>query len=639
MVKTIPFGDTTVQSPGFGAMGMSFGLGSNLSLEEAEPVLLKAIELGCTFWDTAVVYQAGVNEKLLGDFIRKHNVRDKVFIASKCGFDVFGKGGVTNSASHIKEYIDGTIERLGFAPDLYYLHRIDPNTPLEESIPALDEIRKQGKTKYIGLSECSANTLRKANSIAKIDAVQAEYSAFETLHETDGLIDTAKELGIVYVAYSPLGHGWLVDDFPYKSPDDFAPDDFRRTGMFPKFQGENFYKNKAIVEEIKKLAVRKGCTLTQIALAWVASQGMIAIPGTTKAHRLEENWASRNVDLTDEEKAEMRRIIDSAKPQGNSCLSSIELTALVPSIKMDSSSMVESQDVLAGLDRFKSLPDLRTHADDWTGVTSRRERKRRQNRLNQRAWRRRKAAQYTPDGLQCQTGKAAYTSISHDDSVVLRDTCSSKFSRAPSIGDGILLIPDTCEAERLRNLIRQSLEDYSLQTPRPSNLHIIIRLNVLNAIADNATVIGFPKESLCRDEFISPFYQVGPIQLPSPSCPASLQPTMLQRSTAHHPWIDLFPFPNFRDNVLRGMQKGLFDDDELCGDLLGVEGGRVGEQPSLLVWTVAWDAKGWEVNAAFVKKWGGLIEDCPEIMESTNYWRRKRGQPALMFDVDPGTSP
>lgn len=315
MVKTLPFADITVNSPGFGAMGLSFGLGSNLTLEQAEPVLLKAIELGCTFWDTAVVYQAGVNEKLLGDFVRKHNVRDKVFIASKCGFDVFGDGGVTNSASHIKTYIEGTIERLGFAPDLYYLHRIDPNTPLEESITALDEIRKQGKTKYIGLSESSAATLRKANSIAKIDAIQAEYSAFETLHETDGLIDTARELGIAYVAYSPLGHGWLVDDFPYKTPDDFAPDDFRRKS--PKFQGDNFYKNKAIVEEIKKIAVRKGVTLTQIALAWVAAQGFIAIPGTTKATRLEQNWASRDVELTDEDKAELRRIIDSTKPHGN----------------------------------------------------------------------------------------------------------------------------------------------------------------------------------------------------------------------------------------------------------------------------------------------------------------------------------
>ncbi|KAF6812112.1 putative aldo/keto reductase [Colletotrichum musicola] len=317
MVKTLPFGDVQVPTPGFGAMGLSFGLGSNLSLEEAEPVLLKAIELGCTFWDTArqVVYQAGVNEKLLGDFIRKHNVRDKVFLASKCGFDCFGKGGVTNSASHIKEYIEGTIERLGFAPDLYYLHRIDPNTPLEESIPALDEIRRAGKTKYIGLSECSAATLRKANSIAKIDAIQAEYSAFETVHETDGLIEAARELGVAYVAYSPLGHGWLVDDFPFKTPDDFAPSDFRRTS--PKFQGENFYKNKAIVDEIKKLADKRGCTLPQIALSWVAAQSMISIPGTTKAKRLEENWASRDIELTEEEKAEMRRIIDNAKPHGN----------------------------------------------------------------------------------------------------------------------------------------------------------------------------------------------------------------------------------------------------------------------------------------------------------------------------------
>ncbi|TKX23015.1 hypothetical protein C1H76_4754 [Elsinoe australis] len=303
--KTLSFADTEVATPGFGAMGISFGLGNNLTLEQAEPVLLKAIELGCTFWDTAVVYQAGVNEKLLGDFIRKHNVRDKVFIASKCGFDCFNSGmTVTNKASHIKEYIEGTIERLGFAPDLYYLHHIDPN-----------EIRKAGKTKYIGLSECSAKTLRKANSIAKIDAVQAEYSAFETVHETDGLIDTAKELGVSYVAYSPLGHGWLVDDFPYKNPEDFPSDDFRRTS--PKFQGDNFHKNRAIVDEIKKLAAQKGCTITQIALAWVASQGMIAIPGTTKASRLQENFSSRDVDLTEAEKKEMRSIIDAAKPHGN----------------------------------------------------------------------------------------------------------------------------------------------------------------------------------------------------------------------------------------------------------------------------------------------------------------------------------
>ncbi|KAJ4344816.1 uncharacterized protein N0V89_012560 [Didymosphaeria variabile] len=332
MTKTLPFGDMQVPFPGFGAMGFSHGMGNNFTLEQAEPVLLRALELGCTFWDTAVVYRAGVNEKLLGDFIRKHNVRDKIFrtipypstssptdilpVASKCGIECFnGPREVTNSPEHIKTYIEGTIERLGFTPDLYYLHRIDPKTPLEQSIPALDALRREGKTKYIGLSECSAATLRKANSIARIDAIQAEYSAFETLHESDGLIDTAKELNIAYVAYSPLGHGWLVDNFDYASPDDFAPDDFRR--KVPKFQGENFYKNKAIVEEVKKLAEKKGCSTSQIALVWVAAQGMIAIPGTTKKQRLEENWASREVELSEEEKKSMRELLDRAKPAGN----------------------------------------------------------------------------------------------------------------------------------------------------------------------------------------------------------------------------------------------------------------------------------------------------------------------------------
>ncbi|KAK3299527.1 NADP-dependent oxidoreductase domain-containing protein [Chaetomium fimeti] len=323
MVKTLPFGDIEVPVPGFGAMGFNHGLGANFTLEQAEPVLLKAIELGCTFWDTAAGYGAGVNEKLLGDFIRKHNVRDKIFIASKCGI-VVPKGGidmrtlqmtVTNKPSHIREYIEDTIERLGFTPDLYYLHRIDPDTPLEESIPVLDELRRGGKTKYIGLSECSAATLRKAHSIAKIDAVQAEYSAFETLHESNGLIDTARELGVAYVAYGPVGHGWLVEDFVYNSPDDFGPNDARR--HIPKFQGENFYNNLAITREIRKLAAKKGCTTTQVALAWVAAQGFIAIPGTTKTHRLEENWAAREVELTEDEMAEMRRIVEEVKPQGD----------------------------------------------------------------------------------------------------------------------------------------------------------------------------------------------------------------------------------------------------------------------------------------------------------------------------------
>lgn len=144
--------------------------------------------------------------------------------------------------------------------------------------------------------------------------MQAEYSAFETLHETSGLITTAKELNIDFVAFSPLGHGWLVDNFDYNSPEDFAADDFRRT--VPKFQGENFYKNKAIVDEIKSLAQKKGCTITQLALAWVISQGLIPIVGTTKASRLDENWGSRDVKMSEDEVVEMRRIVEEAKPEG-----------------------------------------------------------------------------------------------------------------------------------------------------------------------------------------------------------------------------------------------------------------------------------------------------------------------------------
>jgi aryl-alcohol dehydrogenase-like predicted oxidoreductase len=152
------------------------------------------------------------------------------------------------------------------------------------------------------------------STVAKIDALQAEYSAFETIHETDSLIATARALSIAFIAYSPLGHGWLVDSFPYASPTDFAEGDFRRSS--PKFQGENFYKNKAIVTEIQKLARRKGCSTAQVALAWVASQGMISVPGTTKAERLEENWGSRDVVFNAEEMTEMRRIVDEAKVVG-----------------------------------------------------------------------------------------------------------------------------------------------------------------------------------------------------------------------------------------------------------------------------------------------------------------------------------
>ncbi|KAJ9481727.1 hypothetical protein VN97_g11740 [Penicillium thymicola] len=326
MTKTLSLGRQQVPVPGFGAMGLNSAMGTDLNLEQSEPVLLKAVELGCTFWDTAVAYKSGENEKLLGDFIKKHNVRDKVFgeqvvfylslqciisscpaVASKCGFEVFGPGQkVTNSAAHIKEYIEGTIDRLGFTPDLYYLHLLSPqNRPQYVT----------SNEKYLFRIECSAETLRKANA-TKIDVVQAEYSVFKILHETTGLIDTAKKLDVAFVELSPLGHGWLVDDFPSRLLMTSPPMTSHALVRFPKFQGENFYKNKAIVDEIKKLATKKGCSIAQIALAWVAAQGLITIPGTTKASRLEENWTSRDVELTEEELREIQVIVEAAKPVG-----------------------------------------------------------------------------------------------------------------------------------------------------------------------------------------------------------------------------------------------------------------------------------------------------------------------------------
>lgn len=235
-----------------------------------------------------------------------------------------GLGNVTNKPEHIASYIEGTKQRLGYYPDLYYLHRIDPNTPLEESIPALQKLKEEGKTKYIGISECGAETLRKACSsesnpdtdltiVAHIDALQIEYSPWYTDHEENGLIDTARELGVTVIAFSPLGKGILSGRF--RSADDFAPDDMRRT--IPRFNAENFPKNLRIVDEFNRLAKKKGCTGSQLALAWVIAQGAIPIPGTKNDERLVENFGARNVDLDESELKELRKLINEAKPVGN----------------------------------------------------------------------------------------------------------------------------------------------------------------------------------------------------------------------------------------------------------------------------------------------------------------------------------
>lgn len=192
------------------------------------------------------------------------------------------------------------------------------------------------------------------------------------------------------------------------------------------------------------------------------------------------------------------------------------------------------------------------------------------------------------------------------------------------------------KAARVRDSIRQAYHDHMLHAPRPESLQMLIRLNLLNAIARNAIRMGFLVEGLCRDEYISPFNSYGPY-LPgstsalAPFCPASLQPTALQRTVRHHPWLDLFPFPAFRDNILRVLDAGLFDDDELCVDVLEVWCEDVESRPSLMIWGESWDAHAWEASPSFLRKWGWLLEDCPEIFEATNYWREKRGQKRLVY--------
>ncbi|KAL7422972.1 hypothetical protein Q5752_002270 [Cryptotrichosporon argae] len=312
----LPFADIQVPVPGFGCMGFSqsFGPADDAT---SKATLKRALELGCTFWDTAVVYGKGHNEALLGEFFSENpGAREKVFVASKCGFECLdgGDGHVTNAPSHIEAYIEGSRARLGSYPDLYYLHRIDPDTPLEASIAALDGLRKAGKIKYIGISEPSAATLRKANAIAKIDALQIEYSPWETGHERNGLLDAARELGVAVVAFSPLGRGMLTGKF--KSAADFTggADDFR--AKLPKYSGSNLDHNLALVRAFEAIAAAKGCSPGQLALAWVVANGAIPIPGTRHADRLEENWKGGQVVLSPNELGEIRKVIDDNQVKG-----------------------------------------------------------------------------------------------------------------------------------------------------------------------------------------------------------------------------------------------------------------------------------------------------------------------------------
>ncbi|HRH48077.1 MAG TPA: aldo/keto reductase [Panacibacter sp.] len=306
-IKALGTQGLTASELGLGCMGMSEFYGQTNDVESIK-TLHRAHELGINFLDTADAYGPHKNEILVGKAIK--NYRNEVTIATKFGIVRDPSNplirGLNGKPEYVKKSCEASLKRLDIdIIDLYYLHRKDPATSIEETVGAMAELVKEGKIKAIGLSEVSSDTLRKAHAVHPITALQTEYSIWSREPEDD-LIETCKELGIAFVAYSPLGRGFLTGQI--KKFEDFAADDYRR--FSPRFQGENFQKNLDLVNKIEALAAKKNCTASQLALAWVIAQGehIFPIPGTKRIKYLEENAVALNVSFTKEELDEIETI-------------------------------------------------------------------------------------------------------------------------------------------------------------------------------------------------------------------------------------------------------------------------------------------------------------------------------------------